>query len=357
MEEGGTSIRAIEFPKPWMVHLVNDKLGAADEAENTIVVETTYTAVSPGTELLAFKGQMPDDIPMDATIATQQSAFKYPCRYGYCAVGRVTDGQGTQGRRVFAFREHVSMFRQPAEDLVPIPDDVDDANAALMPAFETAVSLLADAALTPGDRVCVVGQGLIGLSVTAALRRLAPYSRVVTMEPSAVRRDLSVRAGGAHASVQDLSALRCALAGAGRDGSGVDRDRDRAGDGGGADVTIEVSGTAGGLDTAVAATRAYGRIVLGSWYGGRQMWLTRLGGAFHRSHVTLVASQVSEVHAALAPRWSKARRFALAWQLVRDVRPVETFGIAMVAPDDCAKAYKQMCKGDILAGVFDWKSA
>lgn len=362
--ETGIPIRAIEFPEPGKSQVVTDTLATSKKstASSTAIVETLYTAVSPGTELLAYRGQMPDGIPTDASFATQQAAFSYPCRYGYCAVGmrsqpsRHTEADSElntntenecHNRRVFAFREHVSAFEQPAEDLLQIPSDVDTIDATFLPAFETAISLISDAALTPGDRVCVVGQGLVGLIVTAVLNQLAPFSRVVTTDIRLQRREKSLANAYAYASIdaglpehvvreQVINELGCAE---------------------GADVTIELSGCAAGLDCALNVTRDYGRVVIGSWYGAKDMVLTQLGGSFHRSHVTLVPSQVSHVHAALAPRWSKGRRFDLAWRLLKEVKPISRFDIPVVLPSACCHVYELLEKGEILAAVFKWTTS
>ena len=86
------------------------------------------------------------------------------------------------------------------------------------------------------------------------------------------------------------------------------------------DVTVEVSGSMRGLQTAVDCSATGGRIVLGSWYGEGASPL-RLGMKFHRSQIELVCSQVSHVPGDLLPRWTKQRRFHLAWDVLRRIRP------------------------------------
>lgn len=336
-------IHVIEFKAPREVHLEKVSPGClTNHTQPSVLVHTKFTAVSPGTELLVYKGTMPGDMSLDANIGAFQSSFEYPCRYGYCAAGVVAESFGTDGfqpgTKVFAFREHVSAFRALPSDLHRIPDCVSLANASLIPTFETAVSLIMDANPLPGEFVCVIGQGLVGLSVTACLRKLYPYNRVVAIEPREARRDLSRTGAQAHFALPSWKEVK-ALFGGNQ----------------GADVTIEVSGVGGGLDAALCVTRDYGRIVLGSWFGTETVTLNNLGAQFHRSHISIVASQVSHVPASIAPRWSKHRRFELAWKLLADVSPVESFNLPFYTPYKCSEVYFGLAKGQVISAIFDWQ--
>lgn len=335
------TIHVVEIVKPHDVRLVQwSPPSSSVRRTSSVMVRTTYTAISAGTELLAFKGEMPVDIDMDTTISTFQQPFAYPCRYGYCAVGVVINSDNQRfnnGTNVFAFREHVSAFQASSSDIHAIPEDVPIPDAALVPMFETALSLIMDAAPLSGDIVCVVGQGLIGLVVAACIRKLYPYNRLLTIEPNEPRRRLSLSRAGAHVAVQSAEQLPLTSDGHLR-----------------ADVTIEVSGQDAGLDEAIKSTRDYGRIVLGSWFGTKSLTLNSLGGRFHRSHISLVASQVSHIPAAIAPRWSKQRRFKLAWTLLTDISPVSAFDIPVYKPQLCADVYQSLSNGNIIGAIFDW---
>ena len=74
----------------------------------------------------------------------------------------------------------------------------------------------------------------------------------------------------------------------------------------GADLSIELSGSPSALDDAIASTGFGGRVVIGSWYGEKKAALD-LGGAFHRSRIKLISSQVSTIAPELSSRWDKAR--------------------------------------------------
>lgn len=366
----GDHVRVVEFPEPGKARLVTDVLKNAGKGVGRIAtVRTTFSAISPGTELLAFKGLMPTNIPADTSFATQQSALEYPCRYGYCVVGVVEkilkgedvdsvgeEGVGNEveegkkveiGTRVFAFREHTSRFRQPVSQLMRVPDDVSDADAAFLPAVETALSIAGDAAIAPGDAVAVIGQGLIGLHVTTAFRLLYPYSTVATLDVVRSRRAMSTDNAFAHTSIDASQPL----------GQRTAQFFASSGQSEGADIAIDVSGCAEGLDAAIEITRDYGRVILASWFGTKPVTLHSLGGRFHRSHISLVASQVSNVPPSLSSRWSKTRRFHLAWRLIRDIRPASRFAIPIFAPDDCQLVYEQLSSAKIIAALFQWSQS
>lgn len=310
-----------------------------------VLVRTEYSAVSSGTELLVYNGEMPTDIPADAVFAEHAAPFSYPSAYGYAAVGRVVIPQRGERpgleERVFAFREHTSAFAAPIASLLPIPEQVSSLDAVFFPMVETALALAADAAPLPGEAVAVVGQGTVGLLLAAVLRQLHPYCRIVVMDLREARLRVSLEDVGVHAAL-DPSApnFRAML---------QEELPDLA------DVAIDVSGAAAGLDTAVSVTRDHGRVVLGSWYGTKPVALTSLGGRFHRSHIHLVASQVSHIPPTLAGRWTKARRNYLAWRLLGDLRPSELLPIHLVQVADAAVAYAQLAAGEHVQVVFSYR--
>jgi NADPH:quinone reductase-like Zn-dependent oxidoreductase len=137
--------------------------------------------------MLVYRGQWPQGVTVDATIDTLAGSFAYPLAYGYCAVGRViATGAAVSSdwlnRRVFAFQPHQNLFCAGPETLHPIPDDLDDETALFLPSMETAVNLLLDGGPLIGEKVIVVGQGIIGLLTTALLFRW-PHSQPLTTTP------------------------------------------------------------------------------------------------------------------------------------------------------------------------------
>lgn len=339
-------VQTVQFHAPFDVRVISGPF-PSPPGPNQALIKSKLSAISAGTELLVYRGDMPPDMPTDAAISTQATAFTYPSNYGYAAVGTVSsvgaEASGLAvGDCVFAFREHTSAFTAAIPDLLRVPTDIAAADAVFFPNMETAVSLAMDAALLPGETACVVGQGIVGLLVVAALRKLHPYSTVIAVDIAEPRRRLSRECAGAHAALDPGTA-----------GFGADFVR-AAGHARGADVSVDVSGAGGGLDVAIRATRDHGRVVLGSWYGAKEVALASLGGRFHRSHIQVVASQVSHIPPAIAARWSKQRRFELAWKLVRDVQPSRRFPVTYAPIGKAAEMYKQVAAGEHIQVVFTY---
>lgn len=278
-------------------------------------MRTRVSAISPGSELLVYRGQAPRDVSVDENIAALgRSGFDYPISYGYAAVGEVTAlGPGVSpdwlGRRVFAFHPHASAFVSEVAGLLPVPAGLAAEDAALLPNMETAVNFVLDGAPLIGERVLVLGQGVVGLLTTMLLAGM-PLARLVVSDGIAARREWALRLGADAALAPDNAALRAALLDGQRDDSGYP----------GADLTYELSGNPAALQTAIACTGFAGRIVVGSWYGQKAVGLD-LGGRYHRARQTLISSQVSTLSPALHARWTKARRVDVAWAMLAKLQP------------------------------------
>jgi 2-desacetyl-2-hydroxyethyl bacteriochlorophyllide A dehydrogenase len=273
------------------------------------LVRVLFSAISPGTELLIYRGQFPDDMDVDENIPALSGSFKYPLPYGYAAVGRVEAiGKDVAPqwleRLVFAFQPHASYFIAGVSELVPLPEDITPDQAVFLPNMETAVNFVMDGAPLIGERVAVFGQGIVGLLTTALLARF-PLASLVTLDRYDLRRQASLRLG-AYTSL-DPSAPEC-------------REALKQLLPGGADLVYELSGMPAALDTAIATAGFAARVVIGSWYGQKKTALN-LGGRFHRSRIRLISSQVSSLAPELSARWTKARRFDVAWEMLRLVQP------------------------------------
>ncbi len=268
-----------------------------DPDPDEVVVETSVSAISPGTELLVYRGDVPEGMAADATLDALDGDLSYPTTYGYAAVGEVVaagaDARDRLGERVFAFHPHRSRFRIPARDAVPVPDGVADAAAAMLPTVETATNFLLDGRPRIGERVVVFGAGVVGLCTTRLLAD-CPLDELVVVEPIDSRRELA-RAFGADRAVPPERA------------GGLFADRDPAG----ADLVYELSGQPAALDDAIDAVGYDGRIVVGSWYGDKRSSLD-LGGEFHRDRIAIESSQVSTIAPDLRGRWTTDRRLGVA---------------------------------------------
>lgn len=291
--------RSVLITAPLHVETVTESLPTGEGGQ--VLVQTEASAISAGTELLFYRGQVPADIPVDSALAAlSQGPPRYPLRYGYACVGRVVEvhdkaDRGWLGRRVFAFHPHTSHFWAGPATLLPVPSDLPSDQATLLPNMETAVNLVMDGQPALGERVAVVGQGVVGL-LTLALLRQFPLEKLAAVDPLPKRRDLA----------QAMGADETFWSPDGQAPAGWS----------GADLTYEVSGNPAALNLALALTGFAGRVVIGSWYGQKQAPLD-LGGAFHRSRIRLLASQVSTIDPQWSGRWDKTRRFDWAWRMLR----------------------------------------
>lgn len=274
---------------------------AADE----VLVRTNVTAVSAGTELLLYRGDAPQRIEAEDEIEPFSGDLDYPLQSGYAAVGEVVDlGASVQeawrGRTVFAFSSHRSHFTARPDRLHPVPDDIKPETAALIPVAETATNLVLDGRPLVGERVAVLGAGMIGLMTTRVLSTV-PLDRLTVVEPVARRRELA-EAMGADETIlpENVGALGT------------------RGDPPGMDLVYELSGSPTALNDAIDAVGYDGRIVVGSWYGRTSVEVD-LGGFFHRNNVDISASQVSRISPEHRGRWTKDRRMDVAWDHLRTV--------------------------------------
>jgi 2-desacetyl-2-hydroxyethyl bacteriochlorophyllide A dehydrogenase len=301
---------ALQFIQPYDVQVIEEPVPRPGPQQ--VLVRTIVSAISPGTELLVYRGLWPEGVAVDASIPALSGGFHYPVKYGYSAVGRVIDlghdvDRGWLGRTVFAFNPHESHFLATPDNVVPVPDDLAPETAAFLPNMETAITFLLDGRPLIGENAAVVGQGVVGLLTTALLARF-PLRCLATFDGIAARREAS-RALGAHIALDPTAADAT--------GSLADAFQQAGGDGR-ADLTYELSGNPAALDLAIEITGFSGRIVVGSWYGAKRSEVN-LGGSFHRSRMRIVSSQVSTLSPELTGRWTSTRRLDATLQMLRQI--------------------------------------
>jgi len=315
--------RAVWFDAPYQVSVHEEPV--AEPAPDRVLVQTLVTAISAGTELLFYRGQVPIDLPLDATIAALSGAVHYPLCYGYACVGRVIEvgaqlDRGWLGRLVFSFQPHVTHFTALLAEVFPLPPDLSPQQAVFLPNMETAVNFLLDGAPLLGERVVVLGQGVVGLLTTALLTKM-PVESLITLDRFALRREQAQRLG-ASASFDPFNDL--------------DRAQEWLGEGR-ADLTFELTGQPEALNLAIELTGFAGRIIIGSWYGRKSAALD-WGERFHRSRIRLISSQVSTLTPDLLARWNKDRRLEVAWSMLRRV-PVCDLITRTFSISEAAQAY------------------
>jgi len=255
-----------------------------------VLVEATVSGISRGTESLVFRGEVPESVREQMRGPFQEGEFPGPVKYGYISVGVVAGGDGPLGQRVFCLHPHQDRYVLPAARVVPIPDAVSDERAALAANLETALNATWDAGVGCGDRVVVVGAGVVGCLVGWLAARM-PGARVQLVDVNPAR-------------APTAAALGCDFsmpAGAWSD----------------ADLVVHASATDAGLACAIGAAGVEATVLELSWYGQRPV-SAPLGGAFHARRLTLKASQVGAVAASRRPRWSYQRRMACAISLLAD---------------------------------------
>jgi len=295
--------------------------------DDEVLVSTICSAISAGTEMLVYRGQFPQ--LKDAHDGVS-SGLQFPLAYGYACVGRVKAigklvNGNWQDRLVFAFQPHTSHFIAKPELLITIPQLLSPESACFLPNMETAVNLVQDGAPILGERVLVLGQGVVGL-LTASLLSEFPLEYLVTVDQFELRR----QASGKINRVISLDNLNADEAKAQNDSFGCAQNM--------FDLTFELSGSPSALNDAIALTTFSGRVVIGSWYGQKRAEID-LGGAFHRSRIKLISSQVSTIAPELSGRWDKSRRFDAAWKALERIQP-EKWITHRFSIDDAEKAYQ-----------------
>jgi 2-desacetyl-2-hydroxyethyl bacteriochlorophyllide A dehydrogenase len=267
-------------------------------------VESIVSAISPGTEMLFYRGDIEEGTEVDVALRGYQGRLGYPLPYGYASVGRIVlCGPQTDpslvGRLAFAFVPHASSFHAPVESLQLVPEGIEPEDAAFLATAETSVNLVLDSSPLLGEQVSVFGLGVIGL-VTIGLLAQFPLARLTGWDPLALRREAAALLG---ARVEDPAVSPPA--------------------GATEDLAVEVSGTGEGLRMALGACRFSGRLIVGSWYGAgaRRKSLDAFDTAFHRNRVRIIPSQVSTIDPALSARWTRERRLQAAWKAIRLLRP------------------------------------
>ena len=253
------------------------------------LVRTLFSGISRGTERLVFNGAVGQSEWERMRGPNQEGAFSFPVKYGYCATGVVEEGPAElAGRTVFCLHPHQDFFNMAAADLVPVPEGVPARRATLTANMETALNALWDGGAGPGDRIVVVGAGVVGLLVTSLAARL-PGAEVTAVDVDESRKPV-VEALGARFARSDAAAQD-------------------------ADIVFHASASAAGLDAAINCTGFEGTIVEMSWYGDKPVQVN-LGGAFHSRRLKLVSSQVGYVAASRRPRWDYRRRVEAAVRLL-----------------------------------------
>ncbi|MCQ4162255.1 dehydrogenase [Roseomonas sp. GC11] len=262
-------------------------------APGALRVRATASGVSRGTERLVLQGRVPPSQFAAMRAPLQKGDFPFPVQYGYAAVGVVVEGPAERlGQRVFCLHPHQDVFDAPAAMAVPVPDAVPDHRAVLAANMETALNIAWDAEPRLGERILVIGAGVVGLLVAALLARL-PGAVVTVLDTDPARRPVAEALGCRFATPEDSPAEQ--------------------------ELIIHASASAAGLRHALAHAAFEARILEASWFGDAAIALP-LGEAFHAKRLVLRSTQVGAVSPAMRGRRTHGERLALALALLEEAR-------------------------------------
>ncbi|MEU5317542.1 dehydrogenase [Streptomyces sp. NPDC021056] len=273
---GAGEIREVTLPAP---------------SEGDVLVRALYSGVSRGTETLVFRGGVPESQHAAMRAPFQEGDFPAPVKYGYLSVGEVEEGPADLvGRTVFCLYPHQTRYVVPVTAVTLVPENVPAERAILAGTVETAVNAAWDAAPLVGDRIAVVGGGMIGCSVAALLARF-PGVRIQLVDADPARANVAKALG------VDFALPRDAL--------------------GECDLVVHASATEQGLARSLELLTPEGTVLELSWYGDRKVSLP-LGEAFHSRRLVIRSSQVGTVSPARRSSRTYADRLALALELLAD---------------------------------------
>ncbi|WP_158846593.1 zinc-dependent alcohol dehydrogenase [Saccharothrix deserti] len=268
---GKSEIRSVDLPEP---------------GPDDVLVRTLYSGISRGTETLVLRGGVPESQHDVMRAPFQEGDFPWPVKYGYLNVGVVERGP-LLGRTVFCLYPHQTHYVVPADAVTPVPDSVPAARAVLAGTVETAVNAVWDAKPLIGDRIAVVGGGMVGSSVAAVLARF-PGVRLQLVDADPSRASVAAALGVDFASPDQAT--------------------------GNCDLVVHASATDAGLERSLALLAPEGQVVELSWYGDRRVSVP-LGEFFHSRRLRLRSSQVGVV---ARPDRTYAERMSLALDLLAD---------------------------------------
>jgi hypothetical protein len=256
-----------------------------------VYVRATRSAISRGTETLVFRGRVPADQYVAMRAPFQDGEFPAPVKYGYLSVGVVEEGpRALQGCTVFCLHPHQTAYVVPVGAVTVVPSDVPASRAVLTGIVETAVNALWDAGPLVGDRVAVVGAGVLGCSVARLLARI-PGVQVTLVDVDPARSSVAAALGVGFCLPDDAPADQ--------------------------DLVFHTSATSAGLQRSLQSLATEGTVVELSWYG-QDTTTVSLGGSFHSRRLSVRASQVGTVAPSRRGRRTPADRLALALDLLRD---------------------------------------
>src|SRR3989339_2114808 len=250
---------SVYFKEPYKVDVREEILSKMEESK--VTVKTFVSAISAGTELLFYKGEMPQRGLADGPISALKKEVSYPLKYGYSAVGRVVEiGKNVskywQDKMVFAFNPHENYFNADPSELFVVPDEVAPRDAVFLAKMETAINFFMDGNPQKNEVVIIFGQGVVGLFTTMLVSK-SHLNSLVTFDLYSLRREYSLMLGASQSLDPNVSF------------SALEEVFRNSGPNYGANLIYDLSGNTEVLNHAISLAGFNGRIIVGSWYGGK----------------------------------------------------------------------------------------
>ncbi len=308
---------AVHFVAPRRVELRTVELPALQD--NQVLLRTRYSGISAGTEMLAYRGEIDDDVALDMTLDALGGTFSYPFRYGYSCMARVerSSTELAEGSLVFAFHPHQDLFVGEASKLVPFRG-VDPREGTLFPLVETALQITLDAGNVHDERIVVFGLGVVGLLTALLLERAG--ATVICAEPRQWRRDVAASLSLTAVATDEVRAA-------------VEAATNKEG----VRLLIDVSGNPDALELGLELLGHEGVVLVASWFGSKNVSLP-LGREFHRRRLSIKSTQVSTIPQHLSGTWTLERRREAAASLMHEL-PLASVATHEFAFSDAAEAF------------------
>lgn len=313
------------FIEPGKVEIREHELSSLTQDE--VLIKTKVSAISAGTEMLIYRGQIPQSLPLDTSIkAFEGLDGMYPMPYGYACVGIIEEAgssvdKNLKGKKVFAFQPHASHFICEIDQLIMLPDEMSEEAGTFLANMETAVNFLIDGEAQKHESVAILGMGVVGQLVNALLDK-QPLRKLVAVDGIWFRREIAAKRKNTLVLLPDSKELLEIN--------------------GGFNLIFELSGNPEALNLAIELCAFSGRIIVGSWYGDKSVPIN-LGGAFHRNRLKIISSQVSTISPEHAAKWTKDKRLQKALNSIAELK-VEEFITHHFPLSDADKAYSLIDK-------------
>lgn len=253
-----------------------------------LLIQSKYSLISTGTERLVAQGNVPISLHQKMKVPYMKGHFTFPLKYGYSVVGEVLSEGDWKGKLVHLMHPHQDYIVADLQSVTILPPSIPLKRAVLTSNVETAVNAIWDSQVSMGDKVLVVGFGMIG-SLVARLLSLMPAVEVSVLERDAYRKKLAIEMG--FKILEETSSSF--------------------------DCSFHTSGSSDGLQWCIDSVGKEGTIVELSWYGNKSSNIS-LGGEFHYQRKRIISSQVGQIPTNKSHRWNYSRRKQLVFELLKN---------------------------------------